>query len=226
MTTGPEHLPVALVRKPVKHLYLRILADGTIRVTAPARMDLDTIHAFVRSRRDWIERGRARQLQRQPSSHYRWCEGELHLCWGISVPLTLVDATGKPAVRLENGKLHLHTGAASTAAEREKALTAWYCAQVAEKAAPLIEHWQQRLNVSLRRLTVRRMKTRWGSCTPARATIRLSSELARKPLECLEYVVVHELVHLLEASHNHRFVALMDEALPHWRQLRRLLNGG
>ena len=100
----------------------------------------------------------------------------------------------------------------------------WYRQRLKEAAPPLIARWEPLLGVSVERLHVRRMKTKWGSCTPGSASIRLNTELARKPRECLEYIIVHEMVHLLEPSHNQRFVALMDQFLPQWHVLRDILN--
>jgi predicted metal-dependent hydrolase len=108
--------------------------------------------------------------------------------------------------------------------KREAVVSAWYRDQIKAAMLPLIAKWEPILGVKAENVYVRRMKTRWGSCTPRRRSIRLNSELAKKPRECLEYVVVHELVHLLEPSHNQKFVALMDKFMPQWRQLRDELN--
>jgi predicted metal-dependent hydrolase len=112
----------------------------------------------------------------------------------------------------------------STIEKREAVVTAWYREQVSRAAIPLLAKWEPVLGVKVNALQVRRMKTRWGSCTPRRRSIRLNTELGKKPPECLEYVVVHELVHLLESFHNDRFVSLMDKFMPHWRHIRDELN--
>ena len=109
-------------------------------------------------------------------------------------------------------------------AKREAVVTAWYREQVSKAVLPLIAKWEPVLGVKVDQVIVRRMKTRWGSCTPRRRSVRLNTELGKKPPECLEYVVVHELVHLLEPSHNTRFVSLMDKFMPQWRHIRDELN--
>ena len=108
--------------------------------------------------------------------------------------------------------------------KREAVVTAWYRGQVAEAVPSLLAKWEPAIGVQAKQIIVRRMKTRWGSCTPTKGAIRLNTELGKKPRECLEYVLVHELVHLLEPTHNARFIALMDKYLPHWRHLRAELN--
>jgi predicted metal-dependent hydrolase len=108
--------------------------------------------------------------------------------------------------------------------KREAVVTAWYREQVSDVALPLIAKWEPLLGVQANQVIVRRMKTRWGSCTPTKRTIRLNTELGKKPRECLEYVVVHELLHLIEPSHNAHFISLMDQHMPHWRHLRDELN--
>ena len=114
----------------------------------------------------------------------------------------------------------LQTRPGATEAKRRSVVDEWYRQQVKEEASPLIQKWERKMGVSVENFTVRKMKTRWGSCTPASRTIRLNLELAKKSPECLEYVIVHELAHLLEPSHNSRFVALMDQFLPEWKFCR------
>jgi len=109
-------------------------------------------------------------------------------------------------------------------AQRAAVMERWYRGQLRDQALPLIERWQRKLGVQVQQLFVQRMRTRWGSCNPDRATIRLNTDLAKKPRECLEYILVHELVHLHEPTHNTRFIALMDKALPGWSHRQTCLN--
>ena len=125
---------------------------------------------------------------------------------------------------LSASKLHLQVRPGATEAKKQAVLEQWYREQLKEAASPLIAKWEPLMGVKATRLFVQRMKTKWGSCTPGFRSIRLNTELAKKPPECLEYIVVHELLHLLEPTHNHRFVALMDQFMPKWQHYRDMLN--
>jgi predicted metal-dependent hydrolase len=144
--------------------------------------------------------------------------------WGRRYLLRIVEADKPPAVELSPNTLYLHVRPGTSATKREAVLTAWYRQQLQEVAPALIAKWEPVMGVKVARLSIRQMKTRWGSCTPATRAIRLNTELAKKPAVCLEYIVVHELAHLLEPSHNQRFVSLMNGFLPQWRDIRDLLN--
>jgi predicted metal-dependent hydrolase len=215
-----------LTRKRVKHLRLSVHPPvGAVRVSAPLRMSSDTIRSFVLSRLDWIRRQQqALQASERPAS-WAYLDGERHLVWGQPYPLVVVEQDARPVVELKDGTLHLRVRPGSSARQRHDVLTGWRRFLIETTAPPLVARWEPLMRVTVARLSARPMKTRWGSCTPRTRQIRLSTELAKKPPECLEYVVVHEMVHLLEASHNRRFVRLMDQFLPGWRARRAELNG-
>jgi predicted metal-dependent hydrolase len=218
-------LSVAVVRKGIKHLHLRVYPpNGDVRVSAPRRMSLATIRAFVTSRLDWIGM-QQETLRRQPHElPPEYVELEGHAVWGERCVLSVVSTRGRAGVTLREGRLVL-TVRASADRERRAALVAqWYREQVEAAAAELVRAWAPVLGVRVERVSVRRMKTRWGSCSPKARTIRLNSELAKRPRGCLEYVVVHEMAHLLEPSHSARLKALMDELMPDWRAYRKQLN--
>jgi len=132
------------------------------------------------------------------------------------------DAT--PAVLLTPRTLVLKVRPGTDAAKRQELIEEWYRVQIQTAVEPLIARWEPRLGVEVRRVFVQRMKTKWGSCSPAPRSIRLNTELAKKPRECLEYIVVHEMIHLLEPTHGERFVSILDDCLPRWRQRRDSLN--
>jgi predicted metal-dependent hydrolase len=138
--------------------------------------------------------------------------------------LKVIEHDAPPAVELKHSQLRLYVRPGADHAKRQAVLDQWYRGQLREAAGPLIAKWEARLDVKVCRFFVQHMKTRWGSCNPATRSIRLNTDLAQKPRECLEYMVVHEMVHLLEPTHNKRFVDLMDRFLPNWQACRERLN--
>lgn len=212
-------------RKAVKHLHLSVLPPaGKVRIAAPRHMPVDAIRLFVISKLSWI-RAQQRKLQAQARDTPReYLNKESHYLWGKRYLLELHFADAAPLVSLTPRKLHLRVRPGSDRAHCEAVLDGWYRNQVREVVNALLTKWEPLLRVKVNRVFVQRMKTKWGGCVPHTGNIRLNSDLAKKPPECLEYIVVHELVHLLEPTHNAQFIALMDSYLPHWRQLRQRLN--
>lgn len=222
-----DDIAIDVVRKPVKNLGLRVSPpDGNVRLTAPLGASDHAIDAFVRTKRAWIVRHRDRIRAQAATSARDYIDGEEHSVWGEPVALVVQQRDGRPSVRLADGHVILSVRPDADAATRAGLLNRWYRDQVQKRGTELLRTWEPVLGVESRRLSVRHMKTRWGSCTPGTGNIRLNAALATKPVQCIEYVVVHELAHLLETSHGPRFVALMDGFLPDWRHRRTLLNRG
>ena len=218
-------LHAEVTRKAIKHVHLSVLPPaGKVRVAAPQSMPLDTIRLFVVAKLNWI-RSQQRKLQAQERETPReFLNKESHHVWGKRYLLEISHADAAPAVSLSPRKLHLQVRPGADQARCEEVLDAWYRQQVRDAVPALLANWEPLLQVKVNRVFVQRIKTRWGGCTPESGHVRLNTDLAKKPPECLEYVVVHELVHLLEPTHSARFVALMDTFLPHWQQLRKRLN--
>lgn len=218
-------LHAEVTRKAIKHVHLSVLPPaGKVRVAAPKSMPLDTIRLFVVSKLAWI-RSQQRKLQAQERETPReFLNKESHYLWGKRYLLEITHADAAPTVRLSPRKLHLQVRAGADQARCEEVLDAWYRQQVRDALPALLAKWEALLGVKVSRVFVQRMKTKWGSCTPESGYIRLNTDLAKKPPECLEYILVHELVHLLEPTHNERFVDLMDLYLPNWQHIRRRLN--
>lgn len=218
-------LHAEVTRKAIKHVHLSVLPPaGKVRVAAPQSMPLDTIRLFVVAKLNWI-RSQQRKLQAQERETPReFLNKESHHVWGKRFLLEINHAEAAPAVSLSPRKLYLQVRPGADQARCEEVLDAWYRQQVRDAVPALLAKWEPLLQVKVNRVFVQRMKTRWGGCTPESGHVRLNTDLAKKPPECLEYVVVHELVHLLEPTHSARFVALMDTFLPHWQQLRKRLN--
>ena len=218
-------LAVDVVRKDIKNVHLSVHPPtGRVTIAAPTRMSLETIRVFAISKLAWI-RQQQRKLQAQERSPPReFLRRESHYVWGRRYLLSLVEIEAPAAVALSHSRLILQVRPESDRAKRQALLDEWYRAQVKNAVPPLLAKWEPMLGVKLARYYVQRMKTKWGSCNPTARAIRLNSELAKKPAQCLEYIVVHELVHLIERSHGDRFVALMNLHMPQWRLRRQELN--
>ena len=218
-------LHAEVTRKAIKHVHLSVLPPvGKVRVAAPLSMPLDTIRLFVISKLSWI-RSQQRKLQAQERETPReYLNKESHYLWGKRYLLEVIHADAAPTVRLTPRKLIMQVRPGSDQARCSEVLDGWYRQQVREAVSALLAKWEPQLNVNVNRVFVQRMKTKWGSCTPESGYIRINTDLAKKPAECLEYIVVHELIHLLEPTHNERFIALMALYMPHWQQLRMQLN--
>jgi predicted metal-dependent hydrolase len=151
-------------------------------------------------------------------------ERESHYVWGKRYLLHVTEVGAPPAIQLRHKRMQLQVRPGTSRGKCQELVEEWYRHQIREAVSPLIECWEKRLGVKVERIFVQRMKTKWGSCNPSTHSIRLNTDLAKKPPECLEYIVVHELMHLLEPTHNARFQALMDQHHPKWRSHQQTLN--
>ena len=172
----------------------------------------------------WIRKQQQKLRDQERETPREYLDRESHYFWGKRYLLKVLEKEAVPRVQLNHSEIILQVRPGADASKKRYVLDEWHRQQLKEAISPLITKWEKKLNVSVARVVVRKMKTKWGSCTPVTRTIRLNLELAKKPLECLEYVIVHELMHLLEPSHNSRFMALMDQFLPQWRFYREELN--
>ncbi|MFN0304213.1 MAG: M48 family metallopeptidase [Burkholderiales bacterium] len=216
---------VDVVFKDIKNIHLGVYPpDGRIRIAAPKRMSLDHLRVFAIAKLPWI-RTQQRKLRAQVRESPReYLDRESHYLWGKRYLLKVVEEDAAPSVTLKRGSIVLRIRPRASEAARQAIVAKWYRQQLKAAVSELIATWEPILGVRVQRFFVQRMKTRWGGCNTEARTIRLNTELAKKPRECLEYILVHELVHLRERLHTDRFNALMDEFLPQWKQLRELLN--
>lgn len=218
-------LAVEVVRKDIRNVHLSVHPPtGRVRIAAPRHLSVDAIRAFAIGKLGWIQQRQKKLLEQEREAPREYLERETHYVWGRRCLLSVIEHGAPPSVEWRHHRLTLSVRPATDAEGRAEVLGAWYRDQLRAVAHPLVARWEQRLGVSVDRLFVQRMRTRWGSCNPAASTIRLNTDLAKKPGECLEYIIVHELVHLLEPTHNDRFVALMGQFLPGWPHRRELLN--
>lgn len=218
-------IKVDVIRKRIKNIHLSVYPPtGAVRISAPQRLSLDTIRVFALSKLSWIKKNQRKLQDQERESRREYIERESHYVWGRRYLLHLVEREEPPTVRLEHSRMVLTVRPSADRDKRKEVVELWYRQLVREALPPLIAKWEPIMGVTVARCTVRKMKTRWGSCTPRTRRIRINTDLAKKPPECLEYILVHEMAHLLEPTHNERFVALMDQFLPKWRHCRDELN--
>ncbi|HGO6129422.1 TPA: M48 family metallopeptidase [Burkholderia cepacia] len=214
-----------VVFKDIRNVHLTVLPPkGRVRISAPRHMALDTVRVFALSKLVWIKAQRENMAGQDREAPREYLERESHYVWGRRYLLKLIEVDAVPSVELRHRTLVLAIRPNAAAAAKDAVLARWYRDQVRCRAATLVAKWSRVLGVDVPRVYVRHMKTKWGSCSPAHKSIRLNTELAKKPPGCLEYIVVHELVHLLEPTHNERFKALMRTFMPEWEERRRELN--
>lgn len=218
-------LTIFMQRKRVKHIYLRVLApDGRVTLVAPIGIQLVVIHAFAVSKLSWIQKQQTKLQSQVREAPRQLVEHESHTVWGHHYVLQVVEKQAKPCVVLDRQIIILQIRPGSDLFKRAVVMHAWHKSLLHGVVPGLIDKWQDRLNVSVSAYFLQKMKTRWGSCNTGRRHIRLNTDLVKKPKDLLEYVVVHEMVHLIEPSHNKRFVALMDRYYPIWREAAAELN--
>ena len=214
-----------VVLKDIKNVHLSVYPPtGRVRISAPTWMSLETIRLFAISKLDWIRQQQQRQRAQERETLREYIDRESHYVWGHRYLMKVVEVDAPASVQLEHGTLLLQVRPGSDTTARHAVLSGWYREILKAAVPPLIAAWEPRLGVSAHGFFVQQMKTKWGSCNPTARTIRLNTELAKKPSECLEYLVLHEMVHLIEPTHNARFVALMTQFMPDWRHRKQTLN--
>ncbi len=218
-------ISIDVLRKDIRNVHLSVHPPtGRVRIAAPRHLSDDAIRAFAIGKLGWIRRQQAKLQEQERETPREFLDRESHFVWGRRLLLRVVEGPGVPRVELSPRRLILHVRPGSSTSRRAQLLDEWYRSQIRAALPALLSRWTRLVGVRVERVFVQRMKTKWGSCNPRTGTIRLNTELSRKPPECLEYLVVHELAHLLEPTHNPRFVALMDRFLPGWRSVRRTLS--
>lgn len=219
-------VPVEIVRKGIKNLHLGVYPPhGRVRVAAPLRVSDAAVRLAVVGKLGWIKRQRARFEAQPRQSEREMVSGESHYFLGQRYRLRVVTYEGPAKVVARNKSvIELHVRRDFSAVQRERVLQRWYRQQLKELIPPLLQKWQRALGVQADEWAIKKMKTKWGACNVKVRRIWLNLELVKKPVQCLEYIVVHELVHLLERHHNDTFVALMNNFLPQWKSRRAELN--
>ena len=233
MTTSPQKyefqvrgIPVEVVRKAIRNLHLGVYPPhGRVRVASPLHLDDEAVRLAVVSRLGWIRRKQAEFKRQERQSRREFVSGESHYFAGRRYRLDVTKQSGRPSVRLlNNSTMALRIPPDADWYAREAVLNRWYRRQLRDQLPELQAIWEAKVGVHVNEVRIRKMKTLWGSCNADAKRIWLNLELVKKPVTCLAYVLVHEMIHLLERHHNDRFYALMSQFMPQWQLYRDELN--
>jgi predicted metal-dependent hydrolase len=220
------NIPIEVEFRNVKTMRLTVYPpDGKVKVISPFGVKAEDIRQFAASKIAWIQKHRETFLNHSKLTASLKNNSTLFV-WGEPWELEIIERAGHPKVVMENGKMKMYARPGSAKAKRQEFLDKWYSKTLKEAALPLIEEWERRIGVKVTKLFVRKMKTHWGSCNSTRQTLRLNSELAKRKRECLEYVIVHEMLHIIEKSHNRKFYSLLNKYSPEWKLIRKRMNAG
>ena len=219
-------IAVEVVRKDIKNLHVGVYPPvGRVRVAAPFRFSDDAVRAAVSTRLAWIGRKQSEFEAQERQSQREMVDGESHYFRGQRYRLQVIECDGPAAVCIVNNlTLQLKVRSGTDRATRDSILQSWYRARFREQVPALLEKWQARVGAEVAEVRIKKMKTRWGSCNADARRVWLNLELAKKPAICVEYILVHEMIHLLERHHNERFRELLETAMPNWRIARDELN--
>jgi predicted metal-dependent hydrolase len=218
-------LTVQVTRKAIKNVHLSVHPpSGRVTMSAPESTRLDVARAYAISKLPWIREQQAKLRAQAREAPRRFVERESHFLWGRRHLLTIKYRDAKPEVVLDHRRITLFVRPGSDAAKRASLLHDWHKSLLHACVPDLIRKWEVRLGVKARGYFLQRMKTKWGSCNHRAKHIRLSTELVKKPKDLLEYVVVHEMLHLITPTHNAKFITLLNLHYPSWREARAELN--
>ncbi len=230
MTIDMEILQIAnikieITKKDIKNVHLSVHPpNGRVTIAAPLRMDLDIIRAYAISKLGWIKKQQQLFNNQERETPREFLNRESHYFKGQRYLLKVIEEDSPPKVVLNHSTIELYTRPDTSPEKKESILEEWYREQLKQVIPSTIEKWEIKMGVKVNAFGVKKMKTKWGSCNREEKRIWLNLELAKKPPECLEYIIVHEMIHLLERNHNGRFVSLMDECMPKWRYYKEELN--
>lgn len=218
-------ISIAVEKKDIKNIHLSVYPpSGRVKISAPLRMSLELIRVFAISKLGWIKQQQKKLRDQARETPREYLDRESHYVWGKRYLLKVIELDAPPAIQLKHSRMLLRVRPFTDEQKRQALIELWYREQLRQAVQPLIEKWEPRIGVKIKRFFVQKMKTRWGSCNPRLKRIRLNTDLAKKPPECLEYIVVHEMAHVLERTHSSHFSGLMDRFLPKWRFSRDELN--
>lgn len=218
-------LSIAVTRKDIKNVHLSVHPpDGHVTLAVPSATRLEVARAYAISKLHWIREQQRKLSEQARETPRQFVTRESHYLWGRRYLMTVEQRDAKPSVKLDHKRIVLTVRPGSDAAKRAEVIHEWHKALLHEVLPPLIKKWERKLGVKVSDYFLQRMKTRWGSCNHEAGHIRLNTELVKKPKDLLEYVIVHEMAHLIEPIHSERFIAILDEHYPNWRDARVELN--
>lgn len=220
-----DGIPIEVVQKKIKHVYLHIKApQGNVQLRVPQSMKEKDILSFLDTKKEWLHIKRQEIMSRPQPIDYEYIKGEAHFFDGKAYTLNVVTTSKKQSVEMIDDVLYLNVKAKNTRASRERVLNEWYKQQLLLKVKHYVALWEPIMGVSVADIGIKKMKTKWGTCNITNRKIWLNLKLAKKSPQCVEYVVVHEMVHLLERYHNKRFKSLMTQFIPQWKNLHQELH--
>ena len=221
-----NNIKVDVVRKNIKNIHLAVYPpDGRVRIAVPERLKEDTIRLYVISKLSWIKRQRKKFGEQERATPREYMNRESHYFAGRRYLLHIIERDLKPKVLIRNKTyIDLHVRKNTTREKCERILNEWYREQLKKKIPRLAAKWEKKTNIKAEEYKIKQMRTKWGSCNISAKRIWLNLELAKKPDVCLEYIIVHELIHLLERHHNEKFRAYLDKFMPQWQSRKRELN--
>ncbi len=218
-------LSIRVTKKDIKHVHLSVHPpDGRVTLVAPKATRLEVARAYAISKLGWIRQQQEKLKNQARESSRQFIERESHYLWGRRYLLTVIRREAKPSVSLDQKRITLSVRPNSSRAKREAIMHEWHKSLLHEVVPPLIQKWEAKLGVRAEGYFLQRMKTKWGSCNHQAGHIRLNTELVKKPKDLLEYVVIHEMLHLIAPTHSEQFLALMAKHCPSWREARAELN--
>ena len=217
---------IDLVRKDIKNIHLAVYPPiGRVRIAVPLKTNEDIIRLYAVSKLGWIKRNQRKFYGQERIAPREYKQRESHYFQGRRYLLDIIDAETSPKVVIKNKIcINLHVRPETSVQKRQEIMDGWYREQLKKQCPVFIEKWEKLLNVRVSDYQIKKMKTKWGTCNIEKRRIWLNLELAKKPERCLEYVIAHEMIHLLERRHNERFLYCIDNVLPNWRQLKSELN--
>lgn len=218
-------IAVALTRKDVKHVHLSVHPpSGRVTLVAPEGTRLEVARAYAVSKLRWIRDQQAKLREQARETPRQFVERESHTLWGRRYLMTVLHREAKPCITIDHKRITLTVRPGSDAGRRAAVIHEWHKSLLHEVVPTLIKKWESKLEVKVAGYYLQRMKTKWGSCNHKAGHIRLNTELVKKPKDLLEYVIAHEMMHLLEPTHSDRFTAILEEHYPNWREARAELN--
>jgi len=223
-----DDIEIEVTKKNIKTIRLSVHPpNGEVKVSASKRMTDESIRVFILSRLSWIKKQRLRFDNQEKIPEMEYISGESHYYFGERYLLNVIyGSTNKSKVEIRNDEyIDLHVKIGSNKEKKEKAMKEWYRKKLKASIPPIIEKWEKNMNLKVNDWGVKQMKTRWGTCNINAKRIWINLELAKKPLHCLEYIIVHEMSHLLERGHGERFKSIMDKYYPQWKEVKAELNG-
>lgn len=225
LKSNKYQLIIEVERKAIKNIHLSVYPpNGKVRIAAPERMDIDTIRVFAINKLKWIKKQQEVFKNQERETKREFLDRESHYFQGKRYLLTIIEQEAKPKVIVKHSEIELYIRPNTSTKKRKEIIDEWYREEMKKVIPKMLEKWENKIGVKTNEFGVKIMRTKWGTCNIEAKRIWLNLELAKKPLECLEYIVVHELVHLLERSHNAVFVKYMNEFMPKWRFYRDELN--